>query len=253
MERMQILRSACSVTILALGTLMFSSTACRSEKAEAPASNELPRSWSLEEIARATPPYGVADPVYVLAWEVIEDERPLRVERCLVLKVLEEDDQYGRWCLAHLCRRPDDEKPEWRLSTIHVLGEKGTKYWPGLWISRAKRFKQKPTNKELYAALPSEDVGWSFDRGQVGGLSTVVFAIKAGKKSSARNRHAISASNRVRLTNQSLHQTGLNEVPATMVEDVWRIVVAAMETLPAGFAAPLKVDVKAGRTWADRK
>jgi DNA polymerase I-like protein with 3'-5' exonuclease and polymerase domains len=30
-------------------------------------------------------------------------------------------------------------------------------------------------------------------------------------------------------------------------------VVEAMEAIPAGFAVPLKVEVKAGRTWADCK
>jgi len=39
-------------------------------------------------------------------------------------------------------------------------------------------------------------------------------------------------------------------VPAKLVEETRRIVVEAMETLPAGFTVPLEVDVKTGRTWA---
>jgi DNA polymerase I-like protein with 3'-5' exonuclease and polymerase domains len=30
-------------------------------------------------------------------------------------------------------------------------------------------------------------------------------------------------------------------------------VVAAMESVPAGFTVPLKVDIKTGRTWAECK
>lgn len=94
--------------------------------------NELPRSWSMDEIVEATPPYGVKNPVYVLAWKAVEDDREMRVESCLVLKVLDKDDEHGRWCLAHLYRHPNADKPEWRLSMIHVSGKPGTKYFPGL-------------------------------------------------------------------------------------------------------------------------
>jgi hypothetical protein len=43
-----------------------------------------------------------------------------------------------------------------------VTGEEGTKYFPGLEILHCKRFKNRPGNKELYASLSWEDVGWSF-------------------------------------------------------------------------------------------
>jgi len=38
-----------------------------------------------------------------------------------------------------------------------------------------------------------------------------------------------------------------------LVEVTGQIVRDAMETLPDGFAVPLKVDIKTGRTWADYK
>ncbi len=38
-----------------------------------------------------------------------------------------------------------------------------------------------------------------------------------------------------------------------MVEETDRIVTAAMESAPAAFTVPLKVDIKTGRTWADCK
>jgi len=121
--------------------------------------DELPRSWSLEEIEKQTPPYGAKGRVYVLAWKVMEDDRPLRVESCLVLKALDKNKGYS---LAHLYRHPAEKKPEWQLSRLHVSGKEGTKYFPGLWISHYKLFKNRPGNKDLYASLSWEDVGWSF-------------------------------------------------------------------------------------------
>ena len=124
--------------------------------------NELPRSWNLDDIAKATPPYGTKDPVYVLAWKVMQDERPLRVESCLVLKVFDKNEGY---CLAHLYRHPTVEKPEWQLSMIHAMGGKGTTFYPaGSWLFHSERFKKKPGNKELYAALSFGKVNWSFEQ-----------------------------------------------------------------------------------------
>jgi hypothetical protein len=131
---------------------------------EKPVPNELPPSWTLEDIASQTPPYGARGRVYVLAWKILEDERPIRFESCLALKVLDRDDGYGRWCLAHLYRHPDDTKPEWQLSTIHVSGRPGTKYFPGLWIHQDKRFNERPGNEEIYASFSPEEVGWSFEQ-----------------------------------------------------------------------------------------
>ena len=50
-----------------------------------------------------------------------------------------------------------------------------------------------------------------------------------------------------------VHDSVLLEVPETMVEETRRIVVEAMESTPAGFSVPLKVEVKTGRTWAECK
>ncbi len=45
----------------------------------------------------------------------------------------------------------------------------------------------------------------------------------------------------------------LLEVPQALVVQPRRIVRDAMETTPTSFAVPLKVETKAGRTWADCK
>src|SRR5262249_22294025 len=125
--------------------------------------NELPRSWSLEEIAKATPPLGTEGRVYVLAWSVLQDDRRLRVESCLALRVLDKDDGHGRWCLAHLGRHPKDNKPEWQLAFSHILGAQDAKSLTGKWVFHQKWFKKKPGNKEIYASFSVEEVDWSFD------------------------------------------------------------------------------------------
>ena len=38
-----------------------------------------------------------------------------------------------------------------------------------------------------------------------------------------------------------------------LVEETQQTVVAAMETLPPGFTAPLKVEIRTARTWAECK
>ena len=50
-----------------------------------------------------------------------------------------------------------------------------------------------------------------------------------------------------------IHNSVLLEVPTALVGETRRVVVAAMETMPAGFSVPLKVEVKNGRTWAECK
>jgi hypothetical protein len=154
---MQRLSSIAALTALSFGGASWLGACPKVE----PIPNELPRSWSLEEIAEATPPCATKSHVYVLAWKVMEDDRPLRVESCLALRVLDEDDGDGRWCLAHLYRHPSDKRPEWRLSSSHLRGgKKAGKF--GLWISHYKCFKVRPTNKVIYASFSSEELNWSF-------------------------------------------------------------------------------------------
>jgi hypothetical protein len=122
--------------------------------------DELPPAWDLEEISQATPPYAVDGTAHVLAWKILEDDRPLRVESCLVLKALENDEGYS---LVHLYRHPDGNEPKWGISQMHVTGEPGTNRFPGMWILHCKRFEQRPTNEEIYAALSYDGVGWQFE------------------------------------------------------------------------------------------
>ena len=50
-----------------------------------------------------------------------------------------------------------------------------------------------------------------------------------------------------------VHDSVLLEVPSSLVDETQQIVIEAMETPPAGFSVPLKVEVKTGRTWAGCK
>ncbi len=50
-----------------------------------------------------------------------------------------------------------------------------------------------------------------------------------------------------------VHDSVLLEVPSALAEETQRIVVEAMESTPTDFSVPLKVAVKAGRTWAECK
>src|SRR5262249_55407689 len=121
------------------------------------ADNELPSSWNLADIDKAILPKSAKGRLYVLAWHIMEDHRPLRVESCLVLKEL--DDGY---CLVHLYRHSPEWNPAWKQSMIHVMGEPGTKNFPGMWYWGYKCFKERPGNKEVYASLGWDEVNWSF-------------------------------------------------------------------------------------------
>ena len=114
--------------------------------------NEIPRSWNFAEIAKQAPPFGVDR-------QILEDDRPLRVESSLVLQV---SDNNRNYTLSHLYRHPNSKDPKWHLSMGHVSGKKGTKYYPGLWLFRVKGFDKRPTNKDLYKALCFDEVNWSF-------------------------------------------------------------------------------------------
>ena len=50
-----------------------------------------------------------------------------------------------------------------------------------------------------------------------------------------------------------VHDSVLLSVPTELVQETRRIVREVMEAVPAGFAVPLKIDIKTGRTWADCK
>lgn len=122
----------------------------------------LPPGWKLSEIEKATPPYGVEGKLDVLAWQIREDDRPLRVECCLVLKVLPEERKEGRWYLAQLYRHPHLDDAKWQLGIVHAHGP-AERPFPGRDIHHIKRFKERPNNKAVYDSLGFEGVHWQFE------------------------------------------------------------------------------------------
>jgi hypothetical protein len=123
----------------------------------------IPASWDLKAIEQVMPPYATPGRVHVLAWKVVEDDRPLRIESALVLKVMTEG-KGARALLAHLYRWPKEKDPEWQLAQTHVTGEPGSVEWPGLMLTHVKDFKTRPKNRDIYAALVPREVNWSFER-----------------------------------------------------------------------------------------
>jgi hypothetical protein len=86
-----------------------------------------------------------------------------------VLRVLDQDDARGRWCLAHLY---------WQAATSDSLGftsparwevgrffgayrDKDGRVWDRL-VFNEKWFKARPGNREVYAALSFDEVHWDF-------------------------------------------------------------------------------------------
>jgi hypothetical protein len=120
--------------------------------------NELPRNWSIADIAAAANPPGDGR-VYVLAWQIRQDNRPLRVESSLAVKVLGDEKKY---IITHLFRHPDTKDSKWQESMLHATG--GSAGPTGTWYYHTKLFEGRPGNKELYAALKSpEDLHWRWE------------------------------------------------------------------------------------------
>jgi hypothetical protein len=73
-----------------------------------------PKEWKIDKINEGLPLSWEKGAVHLLAWEVIEDDRPHRYTQILVLKRFDQPTTDGgyKWVLAHLCLRPRDD--EWR-------------------------------------------------------------------------------------------------------------------------------------------
>jgi hypothetical protein len=113
---------------------------------------ELPDNWDLETIAKAIQGADAAGRVYLLAWKIVETNRPLRIESCLVLKALDRPVEQGAWVLAELFRHPlEDTRTEWRqnLTTFSLTDGGGGSIESVFW------FKEKPVNESVYDKLKS--------------------------------------------------------------------------------------------------
>lgn len=119
--------------------------------------SEPPADWSLAEMAEEMYPGGNGR-AYALAWKIEEGDPRLRVERCLALRVFENNPEC--W-LAHLERHPLGDDPKWRRSQTFIPG---TAPSGGLFVLHTKTFPQRPNNDEIYAAM--DWVAWCFEEGE---------------------------------------------------------------------------------------
>jgi len=112
----------------------------------------LPKGWRIEEIAKAAHPSAIPTNTHVLAWKRIEDERPLLVEKCLVLCRFPEDNGHDSWFLVSLYRHPRiRSSKDWRRSMVHMMGLNG---WPqGAWVFHNHGYEKRPSNKEIYGFM----------------------------------------------------------------------------------------------------
>jgi hypothetical protein len=87
----------------------------------------------------------------VLAWQIDEDDRPLRVESVILWIALADKPaakKPTRWMLAHLYRHPRDEN-EWRISRVYDAPFVGT-----------ESYESAPKRAELDRFL--KDTWWHF-------------------------------------------------------------------------------------------
>jgi len=138
---------------------------------------KLPNGWQLDAISSAVPdPDGDADwsavgTVHVLAWKVSQDDRPITVERCLVLKEFAKPGAASRWVLASVCQaRPG----VWFLSEVQYLtAPEGGQPRHCVWVRHCKTFEARPTNTDVYAFMDEFEwglaprPGWRLLRGRV--------------------------------------------------------------------------------------
>jgi hypothetical protein len=111
----------------------------------------------VEDIADAAPPRSDDGATHVLAWKIIEDDRPLRVEYCLVLKEMKKPTKdQERWVIASLVRNPAKGK-EWNFVTIWITPDPELKNPP--FIMHVEKFKDRPKNAEVYRFM--DKFGWT--------------------------------------------------------------------------------------------
>ncbi len=93
----------------------------------------------------------IAEEYHLLAWTIIEDNRPLYVESALVW-IRGKRGEEPFWMLAHVYRHPREESHAvgWSLSRVYDAPQIAT-----------KTFYYPPTDLEIDAFL--KDTGWSFD------------------------------------------------------------------------------------------
>lgn len=121
--------------------------------------DRLPVNWNLAEIKKAAYGFGESK---VLAWSILEDNRPLRVENCLVGNIAGEGEE---WRIIVLFRRPLSKNKfwhKWHVPAMHVTYPKGHRLFPGFWHSGFELFEGHPSDKDVVVFLSRPTISWSF-------------------------------------------------------------------------------------------
>ena len=142
---------------IVLGLTAGAARAADSALAQGCGANAPPASWTLKQIEKESPPFLKGERPILLAWSILEDDRPLRVENALVAR--HSPDGY---LIEHLYRHPEDKPPAWNLAMTHVSPMQGSNQ-PGFMIFHQDLFDHRPSNDEIYASLKPELVDWSFE------------------------------------------------------------------------------------------
>lgn len=118
--------------------------------------DRIPRDWDLPaiyEAANLNPGKS-----FLLAWCIEADERPLLVERCIVLQHVPASYGEELWFVCELYRHPQSAAPTWQQSMTH-LGPCANDP-VGHWERHSRKLNKAPTNDNVYKAL--DDIGWKF-------------------------------------------------------------------------------------------
>ncbi|HJZ56457.1 MAG TPA: hypothetical protein VKE74_15940 [Gemmataceae bacterium] len=119
---------------------------------------EPPKEWDRKAIAKAMPYPWDDGPVSILAWQVREDDRPLRVTECLTVKrLVRPNNASERWALGSLYLDRKDNKT-WEQGTIWLTPDPRGKAPPAIWGYQC--YVERPTPADVRRFL--EERGRTF-------------------------------------------------------------------------------------------
>jgi hypothetical protein len=130
-----------------------------------------PAGWNLSDMAEAMPYRWERGSLYVLVWEVIDDEQRI-YDRCLVLKQYDQPCERGETCaLGYLRRIHEVGKSKWQAVRIIGRVARNGELLPPLF--GFSMYQSLPTDEEIESFLKEQ--GWT-------GAFSVRWALGNGKE-----------------------------------------------------------------------
>jgi hypothetical protein len=127
-----------------------------------------PREWRTNQINDGLPYHWEGGAVHLLAWEVIEDDRPWKYTQVLVLKRFHRPTEKGghRWVLAQVYHHPEDNEWPWRgpmrIPPPFPISEKEPKMTDAQLFGH-EFFNDPPTDEQVQKLL--KETMWTPDLG----------------------------------------------------------------------------------------